>query len=330
MVEGRPPQETAHQQDTGPRQEADTSNNIGSGGVGAGVYARAYPLYDERGWPNSLKLPPGQKKPPPYRDENNAKTHYTGKQAETPSAGLKALWAHAEPWGNIAQRMPECVVREQEWFVIGIDTDHYGAKRGGLTLQEAEKRWGMLPPTYTSTSRTDGISKIRVYRIPNGVKLAGVITFPELGLGDIEIIQPHHRYLVCWPSIHPDTRNVYLWRGPDETVMDGPPSVRDIPELPDVWLEALREHSKTKSKTKGGHAEGTAWVECPYVIEQCLTEGEMSAKVKERLADATLHCYEGLAGAAALRQARRARCVRCDERDGTDLRQGRRRGPRGR
>jgi hypothetical protein len=88
---------------------------------------------------------------------------------------------------------------------------------------------------------------------------------------------------------------MYLWRGPEETVMDGPPSVRDIPELPAVWLEALREHSKTKtkSKTKGGRAEGTAWVECPYIIEQCLTEGEMSAKVKERLADATHHCYGG-------------------------------------
>ena len=101
--------------------------------------------------------------------------------------------------------MPECVVCDQEWFVIGIDTDHYGAKRGGDTLAEGENCWGLLPPTYTSTSRDDGISKIRLYRIPKGVKLAGVITFPELGLGDVEIIQPHHRYLVCWPSIHPDT-----------------------------------------------------------------------------------------------------------------------------
>jgi hypothetical protein len=275
---------------TSHREEADSSNGIGSGGVGEGVYARAYPLYDERGWPNSLKLPPGQKKSPPDRDENNAKAHYTGKQAKTPSAQLKAEWARQEPSGNIAQRMPECVVWEQEWIVIGIDTDHYGGKRGGLTLQEAEKRWGMSPPTYTSTSRDDGVSGIRFYRVPKGTKLKGLISFPELGLGDIELIQRHHRYAVSWPSIHPEGRP-YLWYGPDGSVMDGPPPVWHIPELPEAWLQALTEDSKTKSKTKARTTDDTAFVECPYIIEQCLTEGEMSAKVSQHLGQATANCY---------------------------------------
>jgi hypothetical protein len=286
MNEGSLPQEVVGRQETGPRQETDPSNGVGSGGVGASIYARAYPLYDARGWPNSLNLPPGQKKPPRHCDENNAKTHYTGKQAKTPSAQLKESWALAEPNGNIAQRLPECVVGEQEWLVIGIDTDDYGTKCGGLTLQEAEKRWGTLPPTYTSTSGDDGVSKIRLYRVPKGVKLRGNVAFPELGLGDIDIIQPYHRYLVCWPSIHPNTGNVYLWRDPAETVMDGPPPIWEIPELPEAWTRALKEVDKAKSKTKVSRTEGTAWVECPYIIEQCLTEGEMSGKVAKLLGEA--------------------------------------------
>ena len=96
-------------------------------------------MYDERSWTNSLKLPRGKKSPPPKG--------FTGKEAKSPSAEQKAQWATEEPEGNIAQRMPECVVCDQEWFVIGIDVENYGAKRGGLTLAEAERRWGPLPPT---------------------------------------------------------------------------------------------------------------------------------------------------------------------------------------
>ena len=183
---GRPPRETVHQQNIGPRQEADTLNIVGSGAVSEDVFAPAYPLYDEREWPNSLKLPRGEKWRPPKG--------FTGRDGATPSAEQKAQWAREEPDGKIAQRLPETY--------IGIDVDHYGHKRGGDTLTEAEKRWGPLPPTYVSTSRPDGVSGIRIYRIPAGVKLNGNITFPDLGLGDIEIIQNHHRYLVCSPSIH--------------------------------------------------------------------------------------------------------------------------------
>jgi Protein of unknown function (DUF3631)/Bifunctional DNA primase/polymerase, N-terminal len=189
--------------------------------------------------------------------------------------------------------MPECVVCEQEWFIIGIDTDDYGAKRGGQTLAEAKNRWGALPPTYTSTSRDDGVSKIRLYRIPKGIRLCGNIIFAELGFGDIDIIQPHHRYLVCWPSIHPETGNVYRWSGLNGEMMDGPPPVWEIPELPEPWLEALKEQSKTKANSSGSRTEGTAWEECPYIIEQCLTDGEMSEKVAKRLGEATSHCHGG-------------------------------------
>ena len=54
---------------------------------------------------------------------------------------------------------------------------------------------------------------------------------------------------------------------------------QNIPELPEAWLQALKVENKTKGKTKARITDDTAWVECPYIIEQCLTEGEMSQKV---------------------------------------------------
>ena len=267
-----------------------TDQNHESGGVGDGVYAR-YPIYDERGWTNSLWMRPGTKWPPPEG--------FTGYEGKESTAEQKDWWAQCGddrkqgPNGNIAQRMPYVFCETEEWVIIGIDVDDYEAKRGGQTLANAEELWGKLPPTYVSTSRDDGISGIRFYRAPKGTKLKSLISFPELGLGDIELIQRHHRYAVSWPSIHPEGR-LYLWRWSEGwSVLDLPPYVTDIPPLPATWLEGLKEGAKTRSKTKGRVTDGTAWVECPYIIEQCLTEGEMSQKVKVRLADAVTHCYGG-------------------------------------
>ena len=132
-------------------------------------------------------------------------------------------WAEEEPGGNLALRLPD--------GVIGIDVDAYDAKTGAATLAEAERRWGKLPPTYRSTSRDDGISGIRLYRVPPGTQLQTVIRFPELGIGDIEIVQRHHRYVMCWPSIHPNG-NRYRWIAEiDGSIMDQPPAVDDVPYL---------------------------------------------------------------------------------------------------
>ncbi len=283
---------------TAPEDTADTYQNInagrnadgangtqgdraGEGGDGQTAgYASAYPTYNERGWPNTLKLRRGIKKPPP--------AGFTGYAGVTPSAEQKAQWAAEHPDGNL-------IVRLQEGYV-GLDIDHYGAKQGGKTLAEAEKRWGKLPPTYTSTSRDDGVSGVRIFTIPKGVKLAGLVEFPELGLGDIEVIQRHHRYVTSWPSMHPEGR-LYQWRDPGWVVMDGPPRADDIvAELPPAWVEglAVRPRAKgKKNKDKPRIIEDTAFVEVPYVIERSLTDGEMSAKVALRLAEAVTHCYGG-------------------------------------
>ena len=47
------------------------------------------------------------------------------------------------------------------------------------------------------------------------------------------MIQPHHRYVVAPPSIHPDTGRAYRWRSGSIT------KVGDLPALPQPWLDAL-------------------------------------------------------------------------------------------
>jgi hypothetical protein len=112
--------------------------------------------------------------------------------------------------GNICLRLPyEIEIDGTLWCIIGIDVDAYDEETGALTLAEAEKRWGPLPPTYRATSRTDGVSGIKLFRAPAGTKLHGDLKFAELDIGDV----------VCWPSIHDKTGRMYLWyydgpRGP--------------------------------------------------------------------------------------------------------------------
>jgi Bifunctional DNA primase/polymerase, N-terminal len=120
---------------------------------------------------------------------------------------------------------------------IGIDVDAYDAKTGDLTLKEAESRWGPLPPTYRSSSRIDDeVSGIRVFKASVGLFFRGKIGFPELGIGDIETIQPHLRVVIAWPSIHPKTGQQYRWFGPDGTLLpEGQvPRVEDLAELPEA------------------------------------------------------------------------------------------------
>lgn len=187
------------------------------------TYADAADIYWQQGWKSVLPLPPGQKTPPP--------TGYTGRDATIPSYADIIAWAEDHPNGNIALRLPP--------GIIGIDVDHYGTKRGGETLGKAEKLWGTLPPAPRSTSRiNDTTSGIRLYRIPEDTRLESIITIA--GTGDIEIIQAHHRYLVCWPSRHPDSGATYTWVDPDGYPIE-PPRTEEIPPLPETWLNALQD-----------------------------------------------------------------------------------------
>lgn len=182
------------------------------------IYGAAAPLYLEAGWEGVLYLPPGKKWEPPKG--------YTGRDGKFPTADEVNAWARSNARGNLALRLPD--------GVVGIDVDHYDAKRGADTLAELEAKFGPLPATWASTAR-ELPSGIRLYRVPPGTELAG-----QAG-ADIEIIQRHHRYLCAWPSTNPKAGGAgYRWLTPDGDESDRPPRPDELADLPAAWVDGLR------------------------------------------------------------------------------------------
>src|SRR5215213_11966078 len=155
-------------------------------------YATGVPIYITLGWSAVLPLPKRQKASPP--------TGFTGHRAELPTELQLRDWTHTKAEGNICLRMVD--------GIIGLDVDHYDEKHGADQLAGLESTLGELPETWISTSRDDGVSGIRFYRTPEGLRWKGNAA------KDIEVIQGGHRYAVVWPSIHPNG-GLYQWLDPD-------------------------------------------------------------------------------------------------------------------
>jgi hypothetical protein len=224
-------------------------------------------LYREAGWSGTLPLPPRRKSPPP--------PGFTGADGRWPTNDDLASW-RAEGPHNLAVRLPP--------FVVGLDVDCYAGKPGAETLRALQTEHGDLPPTWVSTSRTDG-SGIRWYRVPHGID-----SWPtEAGPG-IEIIRYGHRYAVVWPSEHPEGRT-YGWVTPDGTpAEDGEvPHPGDLAELPEPWLVALTgastngrrdpKHVKpgSRGETRQRDREARAWLRTLPPGEPCAYVGRLAA-----------------------------------------------------
>jgi hypothetical protein len=184
-------------------------------------YAGAAAAWTAAGWQGVLPLPHRSKTPPP--------AGYTGQAGKWPDPATIDAWA-ALGAPNACLRLPD--------GVVGIDIDAYDARPGGDTLHRLEQQHGPLPDTWIVTSRADGTSGIRLYRVPTGIRWRG-----EAGPG-IDIIQHRHRYALIPPSIHPEGRE-YLLIGPGGELHTTPPAPTDLPQLPTRWIAALREPEPT-------------------------------------------------------------------------------------
>lgn len=181
-----------------------------------GPYGQAAHTYWAAGWRGVLPLPARAKKHPP--------AGYTGGAGADPSYADVQAWVDGpEAAGNIALRLPA--------DVLGIDVDAYDGKPGAATLRDTEATHGSLPPTWRTTSRDDGTSGIRLFRVPPGKSWA------DVG-GAVEVIHRGWRYAVVWPSVHPENRT-YRWVSPDGVTSTVPPAVDDLPLLPDTWTAAF-------------------------------------------------------------------------------------------
>jgi P4 family phage/plasmid primase-like protien len=199
--------------------------------------------YWRAGWPAILPVPHRGKTPPPEG--------FTGDEGrDTTWADISAWASNGMAYHSVALRMPD--------GLIGIDVDHYDKvsktghlveKRGGDTLAQCVQQWGPLPPTWSSTARGAGPSRIMFYRVPGG-RYRTVIE-PH-----IEIIQRHHRYSVVWPSIHEETGTQYQWYDPDGNLATRPPGPYDFPELPPAWVQGLRDGASEAGPLSADRASG--------------------------------------------------------------------------
>lgn len=184
----------------------------------ANPYAQ-FEAYWDAGWRGILPLP--------YKSKTWPPKGYTGHDGiDTSFADCYEFATDGQQ--NICLRLPD--------DVVGIDVDHYNEKTGGDTLADLVRQYGALPPTIMSTSRHDGISGIRLYRIPSGAVLPSK-------LPGIEFVQRHHRYVVVWPSIHPEDRE-YRWLDERSGKPVFVPKVDDLPTLPQRWLDGLTTHAQ--------------------------------------------------------------------------------------
>ena len=202
-------------------------------------YRDAAHTYRAAGWVGVL--------PTPYRTKKLQLSGWTGHGGAWPSTADVQAWCETskrdEGGGNIALRLPR--------DIVGIDVDAYAGKAGGATLAEATERWGSLPDTWITTARDDGISGIRLYRVPEGLRWPG-----QVGPG-IETIHTGHRYAMVWPSLHPEGR-VYRWYRPDGLASTVPPRVDEIPDLPDAWLTGLTGGELAETVTFADVTDGQA------------------------------------------------------------------------
>ena len=200
-----------------------------------GPYAAAAGSYWDAGWRGIVPLPAKAKKNPP--------SGYTGSTGVDPSYADLDAWATGpEGRGNIALRMPR--------GVVGVDVDAYGDKLGRQTLEAAEIAHGALPDTWRTTSRDDGVSGIRLFRVPEGLAWPG-----EIG-PSTELIQHRHRYALVWPSVHPEGRT-YRWINPQGVVTTTIPDVDDLPWLPQAWVEAYTGGETAETFARNTHTAMT-------------------------------------------------------------------------
>lgn len=241
----------------------------------SGPYAQAAGDYWAAGWRSVLPLPARAKKSPPH--------DYTGWNGTlVPSWPDVMAWAEQRPDGNICLRLP--------LGVIGLDVDNYDTKLGAVSLEAKEHQWGALPATWRTTSRDDGVSGIRLYRVPvpaGAADLPRSLDWPGSFGPGTETIHYGHRYVVAPPSVHPDTERAYRWINPDGVVSMAPPRIAELPELPWAWVVGLTQGREARAYQGAGmdEPEIKAWLDEHGQGEPCGPMSDVADHMLEEMHD---------------------------------------------
>jgi len=210
---------------------------------------------------------------------------WTGWGAPFPSGADVEEWSQATPKANVALRLADSV--------LGVDVDAYGGKDGHVTLRRLLGTLGPLPPTVRSTSRGDGVSGIRLFRVPPGLTWAGEVEAQhEDGstTKGIELVHLGHRYVVCAPSVHPEG-SAYRWLDEAGKPLDRLPALEDLPELPEPWGRYLRRGRAAEAgqRAEMSDAENREWLEALDDRDACIHVRLLEQQVADAIAGDSRH-----------------------------------------
>jgi hypothetical protein len=222
-----------------------------------GPFALGAPLYRPL-WPGVIHIPEDRKKEPP--------TGFTGFKGRIADNEQFAEWIDVKADRNIAIWLGfQIALNGERWVIVAIDVDNYDDKLGGSQLAELVKKLGPLPDTWLSSSRIDGISGIRYFRVrydPN-LRLRNVAEH-------IETIYFGWRYAMVWPSVVEGRQYWWFPPGvlPDENGRaawkpeSGIPDPATFPELPKPWFDHILRTDVNGSRPGGAvtDAEVTGFV----------------------------------------------------------------------
>jgi hypothetical protein len=229
------------------------------------VYGRAAMRYYRDGWPDVLPIWRGTAK-----DKQPMVKGYHGRDGAWPDEKTHQLWSNRYVRSNLALRLPR--------WVVGLDVDHYDGKAGGSTLADLEDELGLLPAGPISTSRSDGVSGIRLFMLAGDYAGADIAWPAQAGDG-IDMITWYERYVIAAPSVHAGGREYAWWQGDSSfRVSRKRPTPSVLPALPEAWCEYLIGLGNTGSAEKwtGREYDGTAvdWLEdygrgepCEFMFE---------------------------------------------------------------
>lgn len=214
----------------------------------SGPFARAAQIYRSAGWQGVLPIgrAPGKKSPPPGTFTGHGKPDPSGADLQTWLDGPEAAF-------NIGLRLPA--------GVLGLDVDAYPGKCGGESLAALVATHGPLPPTWVTSARTDGVSGIRLYRVPTEID-GHEINWPGEAGKHIELIQHGHRYAIVWPSTNPEADGAtYEWRYSlgGGRCSSGAPAPDTLEWLPEAWIRGLMLPYARTDKATLGSADLAAW-----------------------------------------------------------------------
>ncbi|RTL65866.1 MAG: bifunctional DNA primase/polymerase [Pseudonocardiaceae bacterium] len=157
-------------------------------------------------------------------------------------------WVYADhpSYGNLA-------IRHEQTVAVDVD-EGYGDKDGVSQLAQLVTRHRLppLPATHSTTARgDDSPSRQYLYRVPAGVVVTAETRLRSKPCAAVELCYRNHRYTVAYPSVHPDTGDVYRWYLPADA--GAPPSwgarcevphVQALAELPAAWWSHLHVNTQ--------------------------------------------------------------------------------------